>query len=133
MGHYYSGGRRRRVGCQFPSSGENTRLSFPRIRKTNSTVGRGPGKLTRTVLTAGEHDAMIRRRAALAGIATKLATTALPGDGGHGLFEERGAEPRSRSILYFMGRTTDYPLGNPGFTSLAAANRARALTVFRRR
>jgi len=99
MGHYYSGGRRRRVGCQFPSSGENTRLSFPRIRKTNSTVGRGPGKLTRTVLTAGEHDAMIRRRAALAGIATKLATTALPATGVTAYLKNGGAEPRSRSIL----------------------------------
>jgi hypothetical protein len=55
---------------------------------------------------------MIRRRAAAAGIATKLATTAFPGDEVTAYLKNGGAEPRSPPS--YLGRTPDYPLGEPG-------------------
>src|SRR5207244_10079655 len=51
------------------------------------TIGRGTGKLTRTVLPQANAYAMIGRRAAAAGIATKL---------GNHSFRRRGSPPISR-------------------------------------
>ena len=53
------------------------------------TIGRGTGQLTRTALPQANAYAMIRRRAAAAGIETKTRQSQLPRDGDHGLSQER--------------------------------------------
>jgi hypothetical protein len=53
------------------------------------TIGRGTGKLTRTVLPQANAYAMIRRRATAAGIATRLGNHSLQGNGDHRLSQER--------------------------------------------
>jgi site-specific recombinase XerC len=53
-------------------------------------IGRGTGKLTRTVLPQANAYAMIRRRAAAAGIETKLGNHSFRATGIHGLSQERG-------------------------------------------
>jgi hypothetical protein len=53
------------------------------------TIGRGTGQLTRTVLPHANAYAMIRRRAAAAGIATKLGQPQFSGNGDHGVSQER--------------------------------------------
>jgi integrase len=53
------------------------------------TIGRGTGKLPRTVLPQANAYAMTRRRAAAAGIATKLGNHSFPGDRDHGVSQER--------------------------------------------
>ncbi len=53
------------------------------------TIGRGTDKLTRTVLPQANAYAMIRRRAAAAGIATKLGNHSFGATGHHRLSQER--------------------------------------------
>ena len=60
------------------------------------TIGRGTGKLTRTVLPQANAYAMIRRRAAAAGIATRLGNHSFRATGITGQFEERRHSRRGR-------------------------------------
>ena len=53
------------------------------------TIGRGTGALTRTVLPQANAYAMIRRRAAAAGIATKLGNHSFRATGDHCVPQER--------------------------------------------
>jgi hypothetical protein len=55
---------------------------------TAGTIGRGTSQLTRTVLPQANAYAMIRRRAAAAGIETKLGNHSFS-NGNHGLSQER--------------------------------------------
>jgi integrase/recombinase XerC len=60
------------------------------------TIERGTATLTRTVLPQANAYAMIRRRAAAAGIETKLGNHRFPGDGDHCLSQERRLARKGR-------------------------------------
>jgi integrase len=60
------------------------------------TIGRGTGKLTRTVLPQANAYAMIRRRAAAAGIATKLGNHSFRATGITAYLKNGGRSKRRR-------------------------------------
>jgi hypothetical protein len=68
------------------------------------TIGRGTGKLTRTVLPQANADAMIGRRAMAAGIETKLGNHSFRGDGDRRLSQERRYARKGAAMGYHPRR-----------------------------
>src|SRR4029077_5081450 len=84
------------------------------------TIGRGTGQLTRTVLPARNAHAMIRRRAAAAGIATKL---------GNHSFRATGITPISRTAARWKRprRWLTMPQREPRSSTIAGAMRSASV------
>jgi hypothetical protein len=61
-------------------------------------IGRGTGRLTRTILPQANANAMIRRRAATAGIATKLGNHSFGATGIRAYLENRGTLEKAAAM-----------------------------------